>query len=137
MGARFKELEVWHNAMEIVRKVYEITKGFPEQEKYGLCSQLQRASVSVPSNIAEGSGRGTRKEFVHFLNQARGSLYEIITQLEIAAALSFADKDSAKSIEAECEKLAQRLNALISSLKSAQNANGKQRAASREQKEMR
>ena len=86
---RFKDLEVWKVSMDLVLKVYEITRQFPKSEQFGLASQLQRAAVSVPSNIAEASGRGTKRDFAHFLDQARGSLFEVITQLEISRSLNY------------------------------------------------
>jgi len=106
MGARFKDLKVWQDSLILVKSIYTLTKSSPAFERYGLASQLQRAIVSAPSNIAEGSGLGTKKEFVHFLTQARGSVYEAITQLEIAGTLSYIDKETLEVLEAECKRLA-------------------------------
>ena len=114
---RFRDLEVWRVSMDLVAKVYEITREFPKSEQFGLASQLQRSAVSIPSNIAEGSGRGTRKDFAHFLDQARGSLYEVITQLEISRSLSFGNSDEIKAIQMEYEILGMRINALIRTMK--------------------
>ena len=114
---RFKDLEVWRVSMDLVVKVYEITREFPKSEQFGLAAQLQRSAVSIPSNIAEGSGRGTRKDFAHFLDQARGSLYEVITQLEISRSLSFGNSDEIKAIQMEYEILGMRINALIRTMK--------------------
>ena len=114
---RFKDLDVWKVSMDLVVKVYEITRGFPKSEQFGLASQLQRAAVSIPSNIAEGSGRGTRKDFAHFLDQARGSLLEVITQLEISRSLNYGDSDKIKAIQLEYEILGMRINALIKTIK--------------------
>lgn len=80
----FRELDIWVLAMDLVDHVYELINRFPAEERFALCDQLRRAVVSVPSNIAEGFGRETHKDFAHFLVQARGSLYEVETQLEIA-----------------------------------------------------
>lgn len=85
----FKELIVWQKAMDLVDVVYGIVRLFPPEEKYALGDQLRRAVVSVPSNIAEGSGRETTKDFAHFLSIARGSLYEVMTQLKIAERQGF------------------------------------------------
>lgn len=85
----FTELIVWQKAMDLVDEVYGIVRGFPAEEKYALGDQLRRAVVSVPSNIAEGSGRETTKDFAHFLSIARGSLYEVMTQLKIAERQGF------------------------------------------------
>jgi len=85
------QLRVWQDAMTLVRHVYELSARFPPDERFGLTAQLRRSAVSVPSNIAEGAARATRKEFSQFLMIARGSLSEIDTQLRIAQDLSFAD----------------------------------------------
>ncbi|WP_367362463.1 four helix bundle protein [Mesotoga sp.] len=114
---RFKDLEVWRVSMDLVVKVYEITREFPKNEQFGLVAQLQRSAVSIPSNIAEGSGRGTRKDFAHFLDQARGSLFEVITQLEICRSLNFGDLDKINAIQMEYEILGMRINALIRTMK--------------------
>jgi four helix bundle protein len=84
-----KRLETWQQSMLLVKTVYEITDVFPKGEMFGLISQMRRAAVSVPSNIAEGVARGGSKEYVHFLNIARGSLSELDTQLEIARMLDY------------------------------------------------
>jgi len=126
---RFKRLEVWKDAMILVKKVYTVTSSFPESERFGLTSQLQRAIVSVASNIAEGSGRGTQKDFINFLNHARGSLYEVMTQMEMAATLCYFSRDEIDLIIEDCESLARRINALINSMKRAQRGN-EQRATS-------
>lgn len=114
---RFRDLEVWRVSMDLVVKVYEITREFPKSEQFGLASQLQRSAVSIPSNIAEGSGRGTKRDFAHFLDQARGSLFEVITQLEICRSLNFGDLDKINAIQMEYEILGMRINALIRTMK--------------------
>ena len=85
----FKSLIVWQKSMELVRMVYQLTKGFPADEHYALTDQLRRAAVSIPSNIAEGSGRASNKDYAHFLAIARGSLYETITQIQVAVDLGY------------------------------------------------
>jgi four helix bundle protein len=114
---RFRELEVWRVSMDLVVRIYEITREFPKSEQFGLTSQLQRSAVSIPSNIAEGSGRGTKRDFAHFLDQARGSLYEVITQLEISRSLNFGNSDEIKATQIEYEILGMRINALIRTMK--------------------
>jgi four helix bundle protein len=121
---RFKDLEVWKVSMDLVLKVYEITRQFPKSEQFGLASQLQRAAISVPSNIAEGSGRGTKRDFAHFLDQARGSLFEVITQLEISRSLNYGDSDKIKAIQLEYEILGMRINALIKTMKDSKRIEG-------------
>ena len=85
----YKELIVWQKAMVLVELVYRHIRIFPSEERFRLCDQLSRAAVSVPSNIAEGYGRGTQAEYARFLSVARGSLYEVETQLELAVRLGF------------------------------------------------
>ena len=80
----YRELEVWKKAIDLAEAIYKVTNHFPKSEMYGMTSQLRRASVSVPSNIAEGASRQATKEFIQFLNIANGSLSEIETQLELA-----------------------------------------------------
>ncbi|MFA8450681.1 MAG: four helix bundle protein [Bacteroidales bacterium] len=80
----FRQLDVWKTSKELANLIYTITKSFPKTELFGLTSQMRRASVSIPSNIAEGIGRGGYNERIRFLCVARGSLFELITQLEIA-----------------------------------------------------
>ena len=83
-GFLYKELIVWKKSMELVDWVYGAMKTFPKEERFRLCDQLSRAVVSIPSNIAEGSGRNSEADFARFLSMARGSLFETMTQLEIA-----------------------------------------------------
>ena len=85
----YRDLEVWQKAMAFVEDVYKAVKTFPREEQYGLSDQIRRAAVSIPSNIAEGFGRDSNAEFLRFLAIARGSLYEVSTQLEIAHRLGF------------------------------------------------
>ena len=82
--SNFKKLIVWQKAMDLVDEVYALQRGFPKSEIFGLGDQLRRAVVSIPSNIAEGNGRTSPKELVHFLSIARGSVYEVVTQLSVA-----------------------------------------------------
>ena len=89
MSASYRDLRVWQCSMKLVVSVYTITQCFPKQELYGLISQLRRAAVSVPSNIAEGKGRLTDRDRAHFFSQARGSLLELETQILIAQELQY------------------------------------------------
>jgi len=84
MKHNFKELLVWKKSIDLVKSVYQLTTSLPSEEKFGLISQMNRSSVSIPSNIAEGSGRTSDKEFLHFLNIAISSSYELETQLIIS-----------------------------------------------------
>jgi len=110
----FKELIVWQKAMELVRAVYDATDGFPKIERYALSDQLVRAVVSIPSNIAEGFGRNTDKDFAHFLSQARGSLFEVETQLLIALDRQYVP--DVEGFEPLIEEIGKMLNGLIAKL---------------------
>ena len=101
-----KDLQIWQSGIELVEKVYRITSKFPASEMYGLTSQMRRASVSVPSNIAEGAARQGEKEFIHFLYIALGSLSELETQCLIAQRLEYTQDDSIfEEIEAQRRKM--------------------------------
>lgn len=96
-----EQLDAWKLSMQLVKRVYELTKVFPVEERFGLAHQMRRAAVSVPSNIAEGAARNSSKEYAHFLNIARGSLAELDTQIKLAIMLEFmaADSDCLGQIE--------------------------------------
>jgi len=112
----YKDLHAWQKAIELVLQVYTTTRNFPKEELYGLVSQLRRAAVSVPSNIAEGKGRSSDKEFVLFLHHARGSLLELETQVLIARKLGYRRQDHGQELAARTEELARMLNGLINSI---------------------
>ena len=95
---QFRDLLVWQRSMRLAEEIYSATRGFPKEEMFGLASQLRRAAVSVPSNIAEGQGRNTEKSFALFLNQARGSLYEVETQLELARNLGMIPQETTATL---------------------------------------
>ena len=112
----YRELDVWKQSMDFVLDVYQALKTFPAEERYGICDQIRRAAVSIPSNIAEGFGRDTPKEFSHFLSIARGSLYEVSTQLELANRLGYLHANS--ELYPQVEAIGKMLNSLRSRLKS-------------------
>ena len=112
----YKDLHAWQKAMELVLQVYEATRDFPKEELYGLVSQLRRSAVSVPSNIAEGKGRATDKDFLVFLHHARGSVLELETQVLIARKLGFLTSEIGQKLWGNSEELAKMLNALINSI---------------------
>ena len=126
MAQPFQDLQVWHRAIEMSVAVYKLTEAFPKKELYGLASQLQRASVSVPSNIAEGRGRLTQGEFRHFLGIAQGSNYEVQTQLVIARKLGFAGQE----LLDEAESLSQEVGRMLSSFIATVSAKPKLEAKS-------
>ena len=112
--ALYKNLIVWQKSMELVKVVYALMSNFPNNERFRLCDQLSRAVISIPSNIAEGNGRGSKKDYSHFLSIARGSLYETMTQLEIAASLGYiSETDIPKDTASAIRRM---LNSMISKL---------------------
>jgi len=111
MSSSYRNLVVWQKSMELTKQIYLITKHFPKEETYGLTSQIRRCAVSIPSNIAEGKGRGGDKEFVRFLQISLGSLYELQTQLELAFSFNYIDTiENILDLSLEIEKM---LNKLI------------------------
>jgi len=114
----YKELQVWQKSIELITELYKLTRRFPDSEKFGLVSQINRSGVSIASNIAEGWGRGSRNEYIHHLYIARGSVYELETQLLISSNLKIIDDTEYRSIQKKVESIAMMLNKLISRLKS-------------------
>jgi four helix bundle protein len=114
---KFRDLLVWQDSMTLARNVYALTAEFPQRETFGLGSQLCRAAVSIPSNIAEGHGRLSDKAFAVFLGNARGSLFELETQLEIAGSLNYIPSERLQSLLRDCEKITRMLNALLAKLR--------------------
>ena len=112
----FRDLRVWQEAMDLAREVYKSTISFPKHELYGLTQQIRRAAVSVPSNIAEGKGHRSNKEFAHFLFHARGSLLELQTQVLIAEELQYLSKVEASRLLSMAEGVSRALNGLIHAL---------------------
>jgi len=101
----FEKLEIWQEAMALVEEVYALSQGFPQRERYGLTAQLRRSAISIPSNIAEGSGKRTKKEFLQFAYTARSSLLELVTQVKIARNLGLLDDKSADEVLSMMERL--------------------------------
>ncbi|MGA7462883.1 MAG: four helix bundle protein [Candidatus Korobacteraceae bacterium] len=116
MGKSYRDLVAWQKAMDLVALIYRATASFPREEIYGLTSQLRRAAVSTPSNIAEGQGRHGVAEFRHFLHQACGSLMEVETQVLIAERLGFMNPDASHEVLNNCAEVGKILNGLIRSL---------------------
>src|ERR1041385_7176119 len=112
----FRALRVWQAAMDLVEHIYRLTQNFPKSELYGLTSQLQRAAVSVPSNIAEGHTREHSKEYLHHLSIAQASLAELETQLEIATRLKYLSPESLQQTLAQVTALGRQLYALRNAL---------------------
>jgi four helix bundle protein len=113
----YKELEVWQKSVNLAIETYKIIKKFPQEERFGLTAQVQRATTSVPANIAEGWGRGSTKEYIQFLLIARGSLMELETHLIIAHQLDYLSKDELEQLQKEIENIGKMLNRLIQTLR--------------------
>ena len=113
---RYQELIVWQRAMELSKAIYIATKSLPDEERFGLTSQLRRASLSIPSNIAEGQGRLTAGEFRQFLGTARGSVFEVETQFQLALDLGYFSSGEASQLFGLTSEVSRLLNGLIRSL---------------------
>ena len=110
----YKELVVWQKSMVLVKEIYSLSESFPEYERFGLTSQIRKSSISIPSNIAEGCGRLSRKNYIQFLRISRGSLFELETQILIAIELNYInDNKISQNLITEISKM---LNSLIKKL---------------------
>jgi four helix bundle protein len=116
MNETYRDLVAWQRAMALVTQIYRATDAFPRREIYGLTNQLRRAAVSVPSNIAEGKGRRSKKEYVQFLFKARGSLFEVETQLEIACNLEYIAPEAYATLKEQAGSVARVLSGLIAAI---------------------
>ena len=121
MSGSYRDLRVWQNAMELVISVYQQTRGFPKEELYGLTSQMRRAAVSIPSNIAEGKGRSTDRDRALFFCHARGSLLELETQIVIAERLAYFAPAGADALIRSSNELGRVLNCLIQSIRGSES----------------
>lgn len=121
MAQSYRDLQVWQFGMDLVRDIYRSSRHFPEEERLGLRSQMRRAAISVPSNIAEGKGR-TNKDFGRYVLQARGSLWELQTQIEIAGDLGFFAPDDGKRLMERSQRVSRMLNGLLESLAPSKKA---------------
>jgi len=113
----FQDLEAWQHSRRLVRAIYEATRRFPKEELYGLTNQIRRAAISVPSNIAEGYGRGSLTDYIRYLQTARGSLNELQTQLLLSQDLGYLQASAAERLLAEAQVCSRILQGLIASLK--------------------
>jgi four helix bundle protein len=116
MVSSYKDLVVWQRSIKLSLSIYRLTATFPIEERYGITSQLRRASVSIPSNIAEGYGRGSRKEYKQFLSIARGSTLEVQTQLIIANELGYCNLETFKQTDPLSQEVSKMLYSLIQKL---------------------
>lgn len=115
-GKGYQELVAWQKAMDLVEAVYRVTTALPSEERYGLTSQIRRAAVSIPSNIAEGHGRASPRDFGRFLEIALGSLAEVETQLQLSARLRLLPADSVQPILVQAAEVGRILNGLLKSM---------------------
>jgi four helix bundle protein len=111
-----RKLSLWQKSVDFIVELYKELKKFPPEEQFGIIVQMQRASVSIPSNIAEGAARKSRKEYLHFLYNARGSLSELDTQLEISLRLNYLTGEEYIRLQERVDEISRMLNGLISSL---------------------
>ncbi|MEP6708117.1 MAG: four helix bundle protein [Pyrinomonadaceae bacterium] len=107
-----QKLEAWSKAVELVTDIYRSTERFPKEERYGLTSQIRRAAISIPANIAEGAGRRSKKEFVHFLSNSQGSASELETELIIANRLGYLDETSFAELVSQLERIGRLITGL-------------------------
>jgi four helix bundle protein len=119
----FEDLKVWQRSMDLVDAAYELTESWPRREMFGLTNQLRRASVSVASNIAEGQGRKSRKDFLRFLDIAYGSLMEARTQLMIGSRREFSSIEQTNPVLSMTDEIGRMLNGLKRSLRTAETDN--------------
>ncbi len=122
----FRDVIVWQRAMQLCGAVYALTQDFPKHETYGLCGQARRAAVSVASNIAEGHGRGTTLQLIQFLRMARGSNFELITQLLLSRDFGYCSSEHFDTCEGLSDEVGRMLNATITSLKARHLAEKRQ-----------
>lgn len=114
---RFEKLDVWQKAVLFANRVYELTRPFPDDERFGLTSQMRRAAVSISSNIAEGSSRSSDKDFSRFIEIAYGSVMEVVSQASIPKTQSFSKEENSQDLYKRADELARMLSGLRKSLK--------------------
>jgi len=114
----FEELSVWQKSVDFVAEVYKLVSDFPKVEKYGLTTQIKRSAISIPSNIAEGSGRNSDKEFLYFLSVATGSSYELHTQIILTQKLGLIDKEKTQNLISQLREIQKMIHGLQKYLQS-------------------
>jgi four helix bundle protein len=117
----YKDLNVWKASMELVCEVYEVTRNFPDTERYGLTSQMRRCAISVPSNIAEGWSRNSARSFISYLNIASGSMSELLTQLEIARRINYISDEKTIHLNLKGIEISKMLYMLTKKIESRSN----------------
>ena len=130
----FRNYKIWTESISFTTKIYKIVSNFPSFERYGLSDQLRRASVSIPSNIAEGAARDSEREFIHYLNISLGSAFEVETQLQIAYNLEYISQETFDMLLAQLHLIEKQINELINVIKRQQpKANSQQPTANSQQ----
>lgn len=119
----FRELVVWQRAFVLAQRIYAVTQHFPSEERYGLTAQMRRCAVSVPSNIAEGYHRGSRRDYIRFLAIAQGSLAELETQILLSRSLHLASEDDLSDVLSALDEVSRILRALRASLREKKGSN--------------
>jgi four helix bundle protein len=122
VGRSYRDFGGWQKAMELSVKVYELTRGFPREELYGMTSQIRRASISIVSNIAEGHGRGTKPQLLQFLSMARGSAFEVEAQLLLCRELGLGEEIAVGHCQNLCDEVSRILSSAIKSLRDSSPA---------------
>lgn len=117
-----EKLDVWNKSMDLVVTIYKATETFPKEERFGLTSQIRRAAVSIPANIAEGAARNSRKEFVHFLSNAQGSASELETEWLIAHRLRYLAHSTHESIKNELDSVGRMIFGLAQNIRNRMSA---------------
>ncbi len=123
LTSSFRNLDVWQESMVLVEEIYVLSKRFPTEERYGLTSQIRRASVSIPSNIGEGARRKRRRAFLNHLDIALGSQGEVDVQLELAMRLGFCTKEAQRRVAERVDRIGRMLNGLLESLQPVDPSN--------------
>ncbi|MEK6662680.1 MAG: four helix bundle protein [Pseudomonadota bacterium] len=113
---QYSDLSVWQKAMNLVEEIYRLTRSFPKEEQFGLVSQMRRAAISIPSNIAEGYGRKSTKAYVNYLSISYGSLLELETQIQIGQRLLYLDRPTMEKLLVQTNEVGRMLNGLQQSL---------------------
>lgn len=117
----YRDLLVWQEAMKLTAETYKITEKLPKSETYALSDQMRRSAVSIPSNIAEGFGRKSTAEFIHFLSISHGSLCELETQFELCSLINYTTEDEIRALLSKCSEIGKMLQKLMKSLKTTTN----------------
>jgi len=116
----FRKWDIWKESKKLVTEIYTVTRNFPDEEKFGLISQLRRATVSIPTNISEGAGRNSEKELLHFLHISQGSCFEVETLLDLSEDLNFINSEVKSSIMIKLNTIQKQINKFIQVIKSTE-----------------